>query len=149
MVPLLWRELKPSSSRVSLVVAMALDFLSGLHRDHPLNLLHWLKYHFIHDYDTVIPFAQSLEEFLEVAAVTLLWAVFVKHFTRIAQWTPVVFFFFVPTVPALRGPGRWLLSWAQPCDQRRDFSCIFCCLDSFGSLDHGRWITIDLPGQSM
>ncbi len=91
----LWRKLDPPSSRIVVVAALGLfvaavglDFIEGLEESHPWNLHTWIEARFhVRDPYTVRHFAKSLEEFLEMLGITLLWMSFVKHFTRTSRQT--------------------------------------------------------------
>ncbi len=91
----LWRRLEPSSSRPVVAAALGLfaaavglDFIEGLTENHPWNLYTWLadRWQIQSDF-TVRHFAKSLEEFLEMLGMTLLWVSFVRHFTYSFQQT--------------------------------------------------------------
>lgn len=88
MLIFLWRTLKPAASRSILVLAMGcfvaavgLDFVEGLDPDHPWNLAEMLSDRWVHDSGAVRHFSKSLEEFLEMVGMTLLWSLFVRHLT--------------------------------------------------------------------
>ncbi len=91
----LWRKLDPPSSRIVIVaalglfvVAVGLDFIEGLEKSHPWNLHTWIETRFqVRDPYTVRHFSKSLEEFLEMLGITLLWMSFVKHLTRTSRQT--------------------------------------------------------------
>ena len=97
MLVFLWRELGSPSSRVLLLTAIAfqvfavgLDFLEGLEPDHPWNLYAaisdrydlepWTESRFGESpYDTLDHFSRSIEEALEMAAISFLWFLFLRH----------------------------------------------------------------------
>ena len=103
----LWSELgfglSPGSSRSAvvaaiscLVVAVGLDFIDGLDRDHAWNLYarvadsydveSFTRQRFNNSpYTTIRHFSRSVEEFLEMLANTLLWCVFLRHLTVVAS----------------------------------------------------------------
>jgi hypothetical protein len=91
----LWRKLDPPSSRIVVVAALGLfaaavglDFIEGLDESHPWNLHTSIEARFhVRDSYTIRHFAKSLEEFLEMLGITLLWSTFVKHFTRTSLQT--------------------------------------------------------------
>ena len=79
-----------------LVVAVGLDFIEGLERDHAWNLYAWIadsydlesftRQRFNHSpYTTIRHFSRSIEEFLEMLGNTLLWCVFLQHLTVVAS----------------------------------------------------------------
>jgi len=102
LLAFLWRELTERRSRMlvliaigCLVVAVGMDFAEGLEEDHPLNPYSWLDSRLDLDdfcavqfdktpYEAMIHFSKSGEEFLEMLANTLIWAVFLGHLARIA-----------------------------------------------------------------
>ena len=76
--------------------AVALDFLEGLDEDHWLNpytaiantwqLDYWSARTFGRSpYATLVHFSKSIEETVEMFAMTLLWVVFLGHFTWLAR----------------------------------------------------------------
>ena len=103
MLYFLWRELKPRAARTVLIVALALlsvgvmlDFVEGLDEDHRWNAYTWLAEHvemseFTYaqfdqrPYDSLRHFSKSAEEFLEMLATTLLWALFLSHFFLVSR----------------------------------------------------------------
>ncbi|MDX1764496.1 MAG: hypothetical protein R3231_09270, partial [bacterium] len=87
----LWRTLKPPTARSILILAIlcfvaavGLDFIEGLNRDHPMNFAEMLSDRWVHDSGAVRHFSKSLEEFLEMVGITLLWSLFVRHFVRLS-----------------------------------------------------------------
>lgn len=98
----LWRELESPGQRAIVIVALAclglavgLDFIEGLDRDHPWNLYtrlveavdlgDWTEYRFRRNaYDSALHFSKSIEEFLEMFGNTLLWYVFLRRLVEIA-----------------------------------------------------------------
>ncbi|MGH9461199.1 MAG: hypothetical protein ACRD1X_08270 [Vicinamibacteria bacterium] len=99
MLVFLWRELGSPSSRVLLstaiafqVFAVGLDFLEGLEPDHPWNLYAaisdrydlepWTESRFGESsYDALDHFSRSMEEALEMAAISILWFLFLRHWS--------------------------------------------------------------------
>jgi hypothetical protein len=97
MLVFLWRELGSPHSRVLLLTAIAFqvfavgfDFLEGLEPDHPWNLYAaisdrydlepWTESRFGESsYDTLDHFSRSTEETLEMAAISILWFLFLRH----------------------------------------------------------------------
>ena len=93
----LWRTLRSARLRLLtlgalalLALAVALDFVEGLNRAHPLNAYAHLAAAGGADalsfrlfsspaLDTVVHLAKVLEEAVEMAAMTTLWAVFLSH----------------------------------------------------------------------
>ncbi len=91
---LLWflnRELRNSRDKLLVVAALGLlvlaviaDFFEGLDMDHALNLHGWImKTWDLSDYQ-VRHFSKSLEEFMEMLSITVLWTVFLRHLVAIA-----------------------------------------------------------------
>ncbi len=86
---LLWflnRELKSAVEKIKvvaaiglLVIAVLVDFVEGLEPTHALNLHASISGAFAWDFDIVRHYSKSLEEFLEMLAMTLLWVVFLRH----------------------------------------------------------------------
>lgn len=92
MFAFLWRELDSAGARAALLVsigllacAVALDFVEGLPRAHPWNVITawsrdagWKAFTMEQfgrsGFDALRHFAKSLEEFIEMLAQTLLWA---------------------------------------------------------------------------
>ena len=79
-----------------LVVAVGLDFLEGLDADHPWNVYSWITSRvdladftaarFRHSpYSTLKHFSRSLEESLEMLAMTFLWVAFLRHIPSVAR----------------------------------------------------------------
>lgn len=67
-----------------LVLAVVADFFEGLEMDHPLNLHGWIQWTWdLSDYE-VRHFSKSIEEFMEMLAMTLLWITFLRHLVSIA-----------------------------------------------------------------
>ena len=97
----LWRELAERRARMivliaigCLVVAVGMDFAEGLEEDHAVNPYTWLDEKLDLDdfcdtrfdktpYEAMVHFSKSGEEFLEMLAHTLIWAVFLAHLARI------------------------------------------------------------------
>jgi len=93
----LWRQLRDGHGRLLVVAALAclvlavgLDFLEGLAREHPWNvwgraargiaLNRWTQLRFEESaYDTLVHFSKSLEECLEMLGMTLLWCALLRH----------------------------------------------------------------------
>ncbi|MGB3542910.1 hypothetical protein [Rubrivirga sp.] len=70
--------------------AVALDFVDGLGADHPFNAYAWLAGRYLSDatagvlfdrtgLEAVVHVSRSVEESLEMASMTLLWATFLSH----------------------------------------------------------------------
>ena len=75
------------------VVAVGLDFVEGLPREHPLNAQTWLidrldlyavtRRHFGRSaFEVVAHFSKALEETLEALGTTLLWLALLRHLLR-------------------------------------------------------------------
>jgi len=96
----LWRQLPDRLSRLIVfaalslfVLAVAMDFVEGLARTHPLNIYGWLgespalerfaQSRFEQTaFDSLLHFFKTVEEAIEMFANTLLWCVFLRHFMR-------------------------------------------------------------------
>lgn len=94
----LWRVCRAPGIRAAMVAAfvllgfaVALDFIEGLNPTHPLNAFAFIASAWdlepyawalfgMSAYEAVLHFAMVLEEVVEMAAMTALWAVFVAHF---------------------------------------------------------------------
>lgn len=66
----------------SLALALLLDFIEGVPKEHALNLYSWLKETYLLEDYTVDHFAKSLEEFLEMLGISLFLSVFVAQAGR-------------------------------------------------------------------
>ena len=102
MMRFLWRELDAASLRWAvffalgvLAFAVVLDFFEGLDPSHPFNVYAWVQrntdlgtvtreWFGRSAYKTLRHFSKSIEEVLEMLAMTVLWAVFLLHFTHMA-----------------------------------------------------------------
>ncbi len=67
-----------------LVLAVIADFFEGLEMDHPLNLHGWIKQTWDLSTYQVRHYSKSVEEFMEMLAMTFLWVVFLRHLVRVA-----------------------------------------------------------------
>ena len=83
----LWVELKAGRSKILVFLALAfmgtavvLDFIEGLHKDHPLNIYTHIKELYDLRSYTVSHFAKVIEEFLEMLSISTFWIVFSAHF---------------------------------------------------------------------
>ena len=97
MLVFLWRQLESTSSRVLLLTAISfqifavgMDFVEGLDPDHRWNLYAaisdrydlepWTQARFGETaYDALEHFSRSIEESLEMAAISILWFLFLRH----------------------------------------------------------------------
>lgn len=86
MLIFLLRELHDRKARVLLflaagfmTIAVVLDFFEGLDDAHAWNVQVWIREVFDLSKYTVRHFAKSLEEFLEMVAISLLLALFTRH----------------------------------------------------------------------
>jgi len=89
MLIFLWRELRDRKGRVLLllavslmVLAVGLDFIEGLDDSHAWNIHVWIREAFDLSKYTVRHFGKSLEEFLEMVAISLLLMLFVRHLIK-------------------------------------------------------------------
>ncbi len=89
---LLWflnKELQTARNKRAVVMAIGLlvlaviaDFFEGLDIDHPYNLHGWIESTWgLTEYE-VWHFSKSLEEFMEMLAMTLLWVTLLRHLVR-------------------------------------------------------------------
>jgi hypothetical protein len=86
MVIFLLREIRDRKGRLLLFLApgfmataVGLDFIEGLDDSHAWNIQVWIREAFGLTKYTVRHFAKSLEEFLEMVAITLLLTLFLRH----------------------------------------------------------------------
>jgi hypothetical protein len=84
MIWFLWREIPRGrllllAAVACFAVAVGLDFMEGLAPFHPANLFTRLQTSFAWSEDAVSHFAKSLEEFLEMLGISLLWSLFVTQ----------------------------------------------------------------------
>ncbi len=102
MFGFLWHEIDAKSSRILLVTAIALqvlavgmDFVEGLDDDHRWNLYTvianrydlepWTEARFGETaFDTLRHFSKSIEEAIEMAAMSILWFLFLRHLSHVA-----------------------------------------------------------------
>ncbi len=89
MLIFLWRELRDRKGRLLLllavgfmVIAVGLDFIEGLDDSHAWNIQTWIREAFDLSNYTVRHFGKSLEEFLEMVAISLLLMLFVRHLIK-------------------------------------------------------------------
>lgn len=94
----LFRELTERRDRVVVVAAVALlagavliDFFEGLDTDHTWNLQGYIIRNSNFSAGDVRHFAKSVEEFMEMLAITLIWTVLLRHLMRLAPTTLVRF----------------------------------------------------------
>ncbi len=87
MLFFLWKEFQDGVGKKLLIAGVALfaiaqgmDFIEGLEPDHALNIFTWVQWQLSLGDSTVIHFAKSLEEFLEMLGTTVLWVAFLRHF---------------------------------------------------------------------
>lgn len=103
MAVFLWRELPSMRERLlvgaaigCMVLAVGLDFVEGLAPEHRFNLYSWAAGRFELEpwamqrfgkpaFDALRHFSKSLEEAIEMLAITLLWFVFLRHTSRVAS----------------------------------------------------------------
>ncbi len=65
-----------------LVLAVVADFFEGLDIDHPYNLHGWIEYTWDLTEYQVRHFSKSIEEFMEMLAMTFFWVTFLRHMVR-------------------------------------------------------------------
>jgi len=120
MFGFLLRQLRGWKPKVAVFLALAmlagaigLDFLEGLPADHPLNPYTWAAQTWHLDYwatrtfgrtpyDTLLHFSKSIEETLEMFAMTVLWVVFLGHLTWLARDLRIRFVRLTAAAPAPR-----------------------------------------------
>ncbi len=67
-------------------VAVGLDFIEGMEKDHPYNLYIWIKNSYsLGTYD-VYHFGRSLEEFLEMLSISLFFYVFISQVNKVSKF---------------------------------------------------------------
>ena len=102
MLGFLWHELSSKSSRILLltavsfqVLAVSLDFVEGLDPEHRWNLYTIISERYDVDmwaaerfgetsYDALRHFSKSIEETLEMAAISIHWFLFIRHLGKVA-----------------------------------------------------------------
>ncbi len=91
MLFFLWREFNTGGERLLLFsaaalmgLAVGLDFFEGLEFNHPLNLAAWFGGTFDLSMRWVAHFSKSLEEFLEMLAMSVLMMLFLRHLIRLS-----------------------------------------------------------------
>lgn len=91
MLLFLWREFNARGERLimftaaaCMALAVGLDFFEGLYYKHPLNVVTWFSNAFEFKLSSVWHFSKSLEEFLEMLAMSSLLALFLHHLIRIS-----------------------------------------------------------------
>lgn len=91
MLFFLWREFSTRGERLLLLtsavlmaIAVGLDFVEGLKFNHPLNVAAWFSTTFDFTIYTVKHFSKSLEEFLEMLAMSVLLVLFLRHLIRLS-----------------------------------------------------------------
>ncbi|GMQ88633.1 MAG: hypothetical protein BMS9Abin09_0062 [Gammaproteobacteria bacterium] len=99
MLIFLLRELRDRKEQVLLLlavgfmaIAVGLDFIEGLDDSHAWNIQVWIREVFDLSKYTVRHFAKSLEEFLEMVAISLLLMLFVRHLIQAVDSRLVVDF---------------------------------------------------------
>jgi hypothetical protein len=91
---ILWflnKELKSARDKLMVVAAIGLfvlavtaDFFEGLQAEHPLNLHSWISTTWQLEFEGVVHYSKSLEEFMEMLGMTFLWVTFLRHLVTIA-----------------------------------------------------------------
>lgn len=67
-----------------MAIAVIADFFEGIQSEHPLNIFLRLSNSSGMDLGLLLHYSRTIEEFLEMLAITLLWIVFLRHLTSIA-----------------------------------------------------------------
>lgn len=67
-----------------LVLAVTADFFEGLEPQHPLNLHSWISATMQWEFAAVVHYSKTIEEFMEMLAMTFLWIVFLRHLVSVA-----------------------------------------------------------------
>jgi hypothetical protein len=98
----LWQELQQRHARMLVitaiclfVIAVGMDFVEGLDRYHPWNIYTWISERNDLEswtarrfgksaYDTLRHFSRSIEETIEMLAITILWFLFLRHLAVVA-----------------------------------------------------------------
>jgi len=75
-----------------MAIAVGLDFFEGLDDSHAWNVQVWIRDAFDLSKYTVRHFAKSLEEFLEMMAISLLLMLFIRHLIQVVDSHLVVDF---------------------------------------------------------
>ncbi len=88
----LWSEIGGNGSRALIIAAIScfvfavgIDFVEGLDDDHAWNLHTVIKNKYTLGNYTVRHFSKSLEEFIEMLAMTLFWVAFAGYFMRTTE----------------------------------------------------------------
>ena len=100
-----------------LAFAVGLDFIEGLEREHPLNVYQiaadrydfegWTRARFDHsEFSTLLHFSKSVEETIEMMAMTTIWFVFLQHLFGTASALVVRLRHDVTNVVPAAEPGR-------------------------------------------
>lgn len=91
MLFFLWREFRTRGERVLVFasaacmgLAVGLDFVEGLATRHPWNLRVWFAGEFDLHLHAAAHYFQSMEEFLEMLAISLLLMLFLRYLIRIS-----------------------------------------------------------------
>jgi len=91
MLFFLWREFITRGERLMLfaaaglmALAVGLDFVEGLEFNHPLNVAAWFGGTFDYTMHSVAHFSKSLEEFLEMVAMSVLLMLVLSHLIRLS-----------------------------------------------------------------
>ena len=93
---ILWflnRELKDTRLKLMVVAAIGLlvlavvaDFFEGIEMDHPFSLHGWIQTTWDLTEYQVRHFSKSIEEFMEMLAMTFLWITFLRHLVSTTPW---------------------------------------------------------------
>jgi len=106
MLFFLWREFNTRWERFLLLgsaalmaLAVGLDFIEGLAFNHPLNVGAWFGSTFNFTIYSVKHFSKSLEEFLEMVAMSVLLMLFLHHLIYLSGPRLTLHFFNDPAEP--------------------------------------------------
>ncbi len=73
------------------VIAVFMDFVEGMDKEHPWNLHVMLQENYHLRYRTVRHFSKAIEETIEMLGITLFWTAFLLHLSKIAGTIQIQF----------------------------------------------------------